>query len=490
MKSQSPLSNRRPFSRRSFLAATAAAIPAYSASRVLGANERVRVGFIGVGGRGRGSVNWFKEVSHVEVAGLCDVDQDMVDRVGRDNAQAAKTTDLRRLLEDDSIDVVVISTANHWHSLATIWACQAGKDVYVEKPGSHNIWEGRRMVEAARKYDRIVQGGTQQRSDALHGRVKEYLDSGALGAIKYVRLNRYGVRQGIGRRDTPLTPPASVDYDLWLGPAQDLPILRDKFHYDWHWVWNTGNGELGNWGPHILDDMRNVVFRDLVGLPSRVISGGGRIGWDDAGETPNTQFVYYQTETVPVIMSVHNLPRAKGVNAGDAYRHRRTGAYMVVECEKGYYAGGRGGGAAFDLEGNQVQRFQGDGGRHHARNFIDAVRSRDRSQLNAEIEQTHYSSGWSHLGNMSYQLAANESYDRGQAEARAADFEPWQTVVDDFHVHLEANEIDTSKADIRLGPWLDVDVAQETLVGDSATPEALALIRREYRVGYEVPEQV
>ncbi len=466
------------------------AVPAYSASRVLGANERVRVGFIGLGGRGRGSLGWFNELQEVEVAGLCDVDQGQVDRAKRDHSQATGTTDLRRIIEDDGIDAVVISACNHWHSLATIWACQAGKDVYVEKPGSHNIWEGRRMVEAARKYDRIVQGGTQQRSDPLQEELKDFLDSGALGAMKYVRLNRYGLRKSIGKRDTPLTPPANVDYDLWLGPAQDLPMYREQFHYDWHWVWNTGNGDLGNWGPHITDDLRNVVFRDQTGLPSRVVSGGGRLGWDDAGETPNTHFVYYQTDTVPVIMSVHNLPRAKGVDAVAIYERRRTGGFMVIECENGYYAGGRGGGSAHDLNGDVIQRFRGDGGRNHARNFIDAVRSRSRDDLKAEIEQTHYSSGWCHAGNIAWQLAEAESYDRDQAEARAADFEPWQDVIEDFHSHLAANEIDPSGADVRLGPWVDFDTENETLAGDSATPEGLALIRREYRQGFEVPEQV
>ena len=241
------------------LAASAALAPSIN---VLGANEKIRMGFIGLGGRGSGSVNWFAKQPDVEIAHLCDVDQERIDKNLKKHTSANGSQDMREMLDDDNLDAVCISTCNHWHALATIWACQAGKDVYVEKPVSHNVWEGRKMVEAARKYNRIVQGGTQQRSDELQSRIKDYLDSGELGAIKFVRCNRYGLRGSIGLEETPIKAPDSCDYDLWLGPAQDIPIHRSKFHYDWHWVWNTGNGELGNWGPHIIDDLRNVVFRD------------------------------------------------------------------------------------------------------------------------------------------------------------------------------------------------------------------------------------
>ncbi|MGY8690068.1 MAG: Gfo/Idh/MocA family protein, partial [Verrucomicrobiales bacterium] len=312
---------------------------ALSTSNVLGANEKIRLGMIGLGGRGMGSAKWFGGIPGVEIAYLCDADSKAVDRAKKSYPNAKTTQDLRNVIEDKDIDAVVVSTCNHWHVLASVWACQAGKDVYVEKPISHNIWEGRKLVEAARKYDRIVQGGTQQRSDELQSEIKAYLDSGELGKMKYVRCNRYGMRDSIGKRQTPLTPPPTVDYNLWLGPAQDLPIYREKFHYDWHWDWNLGSGELGNWGPHIIDDLRNVVFRDKIAYPKRVLAGGGRFGWDDAGNTPNTHFIYMDTGDVPVIMDVHNLPRAKGVKGGDIYKRRRTGSFLVIECENGYYAG-------------------------------------------------------------------------------------------------------------------------------------------------------
>ena len=476
--------------RRSFITTAGLSLPAIASTRAAGSNDAVRVGFIGLGGRGMGSVNWFSKIEGVDIAYFCDPDTNRIASAKKKFPSAKATGDLRKLIGDKDIDAVVISTCNHWHALAAIWAIQAGKDVYVEKPVSHNIWEGRKIVEAARKYKRIVQGGTQQRSDKLQGEIKDYLDGGELGKIKYVRCNRYGQRASIGKRDTPLKPPMTLDYDLWLGPAQDEEIFREKFHYDWHWDWNCGNGELGNWGPHILDDLRNVVFRDKIALPKRVIAGGGRLGWDDAGNTPNTHFVYMDTGDIPVIVDVHNLPRKKGQNAADIYKRRRTGSFLVIECENGYYAGGRGGGAAYSQEGKKIKSFKGNGGGTHAQNFIDAVRSRKKEDLNAEIEQIHYSSAWCHLGNISWRLGQEDNYKRGEAGQRVKDFQPWNDVIADFHEHVKANEIDLAKYDVRLGQELLVDPEKETFVGESATPKALGLLTREYRKGYEVPEKV
>jgi len=481
----------KPTPRRSFLktgAAAAGAFTALSASRVIGANDTINMGFIGLGGRGAGSASWFNKIDGVRVMGLCDPDPQRVDQNKKKYEGSFGAKDLRKIIENDDIDAVCISTCNHWHALAAIWAAQAGKDVYVEKPVSHNVWEGRKMVEAARKYNVIMQGGTQQRSDPVQDEIKAFLDSGELGKIKYARLNRYGLRGSIGKRNTPLKPPDNVDYDLWLGPAQDLPMYREKFHYDWHWIWNTGNGELGNWGPHITDDLRNIVFRDGVKLPKRVVSGGGRLAWDDAGESPNTHFVYFDTGDIPVIMDVHNLPRQKGMRAGDVYKRRRTGGFMVIECEDGYYAGGRGGGSFYTQEGKAIKKFKGDGGGNHAQNFIDACRSRKRADLKADIEEIHYSSAWCHLGNISYQLAQKD-YKRKRAE-KLVDHQAWSDVIEDFHNHMQANEIDIANEKVMLGPMLNIDGDKETFTGDTATPEALAMLRREYRKGFEINDEV
>lgn len=473
-------------SRRAFITQSALAFTALSTSRVLGANETIRIASIGLGGQGLGNANRMAKVPGVEIAYLCDPDTVALDKAKKVFPNAKTTQDLRKVMEDKDIDAVVVSTCNHWHVLASIWAIQAGKDVYVEKPISHNIWEGRKLVEAARKHDRIVQGGTQQRSDPLQAEIKAFLDGGTLGKIKYVRCNHYSLRNTIGKTDKQLTPPAHVDYDLWLGPAKDEPLYRERLQYDWHWDWNTGNGEMGNWGPHILDDLRNVVFRDKIPLPKRVIAGGGRFAWNDAGETPNTHFAYMDTGDIPVIIDFHNLPRQKDMRAPDVYLRRRTGAFLIIECEGGYYTGSRGGGTAFDADGKKLQTFKGDGGKTHAANFIDALRSRKKEELKAEIEQIHYSSAWCHLANISQRLG--HKYDRAQAETAVKDFQPWNDVIADFHQHLINNQLDAATLDIKMGPMLELDVTKETFIGDTATPEALALLTREYRKGFEVPQ--
>src|SRR5688572_14378944 len=257
--SRSPAS--QDLSRRRFLTGAAAGAVALTfpvTRKVLGANETVSMGFIGVGGRGEHSADWFSKVAGVRIAAACDADAARTAKVvnankdgGRKFPDAVGYDDMRRILDDKNIDAVCISTCNHWHALAAIWAMQAGKDVYCEKPVSQTVWEGRKMVEAARKYNRICQGGTQQRSDPVQTQIKDFIKSGKMGPMQWIRGNRFGVRDSIGKRDTPLPPPQGLNYDLWLGPAQDLPIFREKFHYDWHWVWNTGSGEMGNWGVHI-----------------------------------------------------------------------------------------------------------------------------------------------------------------------------------------------------------------------------------------------
>jgi predicted dehydrogenase len=481
----SPRSRRT--SRRTFLIRAAAGTSALAppTRRALGANDAINLGFIGVGDRGAFSAKWFGEIPGVRVAAVCDADEQRMAAAREQFPQARAIRDLRRLIEDKGIDAVVISTCNHWHALAAIWACQAGKDVYVEKPLAQTVWEGRRIVEAARKYGRIVQGGTQQRSCPAQPRIRELIRSGKLGRMLWIRGNRYGLREGIGRLSAPLVPPASVDYDLWLGPARDVPIYRKQFHYDWHWTWNTGSGELGNWGVHVLDDIRNMLF-DQCTLPRRVLAGGARLAWDDAGETPNVHFVYYDTGIVPVIFALSNLPSKAGVKAEPHDRGIRSG--FVIQFENGYYAGGRGGGWSYSLDGRRLEQFEGDGGEAHARNFIEALRKRDPGVLNAPVEETHHSSSWAHLANIAYRLGAG--YERGRAMEIARDFTPWAETLDGFRAHLEANGVDPATTDFRLSGVLEIDPANETFTGPSATAQALALLSREYRDPYVVPAVV
>lgn len=455
-------------------------------SQVRGANDDIRVAVVGLGGRGGAHLGWFDKQKGARVTAGVDPDRGTHRKLEKFKGAKAYT-DVRKMLDDDVCDVVVVATSNHWHCLASIWAIEAGRDVYCEKPISHNIWEGRQLVKAARKHNKIVQGGTQQRSDPLQAKLKAFVDEGSLGAMKFVRLNRFGVRGSIGKRDTPLEIDKSkVDYDLWLGPAEDQPIFRNKLQYDWHWDFNTGNGELGNWGPHITDDCRNVAFRDKVSLPKRVVSGGGRFAWNDAGDTPNTHFTYFDTGDVPVVMAVHNLPYSKERRSGDIYRRIKHRGFLVMMFEDGYYAGGRGGGQFYSHDGKMIKKFSGDGGGGHAANFLSAVRSRKREELNGEIEQIHYSSAWCHLGNISYQLGS--AYNKDAAMNTLKGNEPWEEMIADFEEHCELNGVDPAKADGKLGPILDIDPAKETFVGDNATPEAKAMLTRKYRKGYAITE--
>ena len=301
-------------SRRSFMASAAAASAAMtfpSAGRAGMAIDDVNLGFISCGNRAGQHMDFFSKIDGVNIAALCDPDEGRVGEARKRFAGATGYSDLRKVLDDKSIDAVVISTTNHWHCLASIWAMEAGKDVYVEKPLSHSQWEGRQTVNAARKYKRICQVGTQQRSDPMQEQIKNFLHKEkGLGAIQSARVNRFGVRPPIGKRSTPLVIDDSVDYDLWLGPAQDQPIYRNKLQYDWHWDFNTGSGEMGNWGVHVLDDLRNNIFQDEVKLPKRVFGAGGRVAFHDAGDTPNVHFVYFDTGSIPVVITLSNLTAA------------------------------------------------------------------------------------------------------------------------------------------------------------------------------------
>ena len=317
------------------------------------------------------------------------------------------------------------------------------------------------------RYNRICQVGTQQRSDPMQAQIKKFLhEEKALGEITSARVNRFGVRDSIGKRDTPLTIEKDVAYDLWLGPAQDKPIFRNNLHYDWHWDWNTGSGEMGNWGVHVLDDLRNNVFQDKVKLPQRIFGGGGRLVWDDAGETPNVHFVYFDTGSIPVVIGLTNLTSAPGLKNSPA--HPGPGSGYVAYCEGGRLEGQRGHAVAFDKDGKEIKKFSGDSGDGaHQQNFIDAVRSRDASLLNAEIEVGHHSTGWCNLANIAFRAGGRFSYD----QAREVGVEQWQTLLDEMDAHVRAYDMKLTNDQIRLSPMLDLDVEQERFVGEMAAQQ-------------------
>lgn len=448
-----------------------------------GINEKLNLAFIGLGGRANELLGQFSQLANTRVAALCDVDEERLAAMAKRFPGANTYGDLRKLLDDPQVDAVVIATCNHWHVLAAIWACQAGKDVYVEKPLGHNHWEGQQLVNAARSWDRIVQMGTQQRSDPLQADLKNFLHSkNELGAIQYVQVCRFGKREPIGKRSTPLATPKSINYNLWLGPATDLPIYREKLHYDWHWDRNTGNGEMGNWGVHVLDDAVNVVLRDRCPFPKRIAAAGGRMVWNDAGNTPNVGFAIYDTGSIPVLFGLSNLadgPKSKELSFAG------VGSGYVIHCDGGYYAGGRGGGAAYDQQGKRIRKFKGDSGKAHQGNFVEAVLSHDRGKLNTEVEIGHQSTAWCNLADVAMQLG--HAYNHEQAVVARANFEPWSSLIDRIEKHLATNGIDPANSNFQLGPLLEFDGGQQKFVGEHAA-KANPLLRREYRKGFEVPE--
>jgi predicted dehydrogenase len=485
--------------RRDFMKSTMAAGAAMALlspnSRVLGANERLRVAVIGTGGQGWGHMRYFSDIEGVEVVAICDADrahiEDRAGRLEKITGKKPKTcVDMRDIFDDRSIDVVTSATPNFWHSLLTIWACQAGKDVYIEKPVSHNIWEGRKMVEAARKYNRIVQTGTQKRSSEAHMAAYKWIREGNLGDVKWVRSLCYKARfEGtngiVNGTNGPNPVPQSVDYNLWCGPAEMEPLRREELHYKWHWVWNTGNGDLGNQGIHEMD-----LGRWALGDPKlapRVMSFGGRFRVNDAGETANTQIVFFDYKPAPLIFEVRGLPRKIGDKSMDGWRRTGTNIGVVVQCENGYWTAGDGGGWVWDNDNKRTDKqISGGGGGGHHRNFIDAVRSRNVSDLNADIEKGHFSSALCHMGNISYRLGKKMSV----SEARNSIDNEY--VMDSFErmlEHLRVNEVDLEKEPITMGPMLTMDPQKERFVGEMSDM-ANMYVKRNYREPFVVPDRV
>ncbi|MEW6159601.1 MAG: Gfo/Idh/MocA family oxidoreductase, partial [Verrucomicrobiota bacterium] len=406
---------RRNFLKGSLLTAAAFSLPARSWASVPGANDTIRIAIVGFNGQGGSHINSLRKLQKdgekVRIVALCDVDTEVLKRgekqFSENNEKVETYQDIRKLLENKEIDAISIATPNHWHALATIWAVQAGKDVYVEKPVSHNVWEGRQMVLAARKYKRIVQTGTQSRSSSGIKEGIEWIRAGNLGKILVARGLCYKPRQSIGKVSGPQPIPASIDYDLWCGPAPKTELRRGRLHYDWHWVWATGNGDLGNQGIHQMDIAR--WFLGVNELSPRVFSIGGRLGYEDDGETPNTQIVFHDYPGAPLIFEVRGLPSSKEFHSdGKKWRenmdkYKDGSVAVIIECEGGYvrvpdYTQA----IMYDKEGQQIKHFRG-ASNHHG-NFLKAVRSRKETDLNADILEGHLSSALCHTGNVSYRV--------------------------------------------------------------------------------------
>lgn len=482
------VTHRPVFTRRRFLQAAAYTTAAMSlrGQNVIGANDQVRLGLIGCGERGGGLAQQFAALPNTRIVAVSDPDTAHMDQItaalfkktGGNKPDAHR--DYRRLLERKDIDAVIIASPNHWHALHTIHACQAGKDVYVEKPVCHDIWEGRQLIAAANRYQRVVQAGTQNRSDVGLIDAFKYIQQGNIGKIKSVHGLCLQNRQSIGKVETPIKPPATLDYNLWLGPAIDQPILRPSLHYDWHWVYNTGNGNIGNQAPHEIDMIRWVLGDPP--LPTTLQSFGGRFGWDDAGETANMQSVWFNLGEVPVVFELNDMRVTPDLNSAASYKGIRVG--LIVTCEQGEFRGGRGGGYVLAPDGvTKLQKFPGDAGKNHAQNFIDVVRSRRMADLRAPIRQAHQSSVISHLANIS--LRSGTSLPLEKLRAAVPNNADLHDIIERQQQQLGEWQVDLKTTPCSLGAELNFDPKTETLAGPE---ESRKYYQPEYRSGFAIPE--
>ena len=472
--------NRRQFLEDSMLAA-AAAVTSNPAGDLLGGelcrdqsrspNERLGIATVGVRGRGGSHIGAFAGRPDADVLYVCDVDRQVgekrIQEVAKRQGKCPQfVEDIRHLLDDARVDIVSLATPNHLHALHAIWALEAKKDVYVESPVSHNVREGREMVVASRRYQQVCQTGLQCRSNPGMIEAIDFLHSGEIGQVKVARAICYKRRPSLGRRRAQ-RPPDSVNYELWLGPAEAKKITRRQFHYDWRWQWEYGNGDLGNVAVHQVDVARWGLGFDR--LSDRVICYGGRFGYRDAGQTANTQVAIHDYRDKALVCEVRGLPTR-------GYRGATTG--VIFEAADGFVVmTGYDKGAAFDLDGNKTREFHGGG--NHFNNFIHAVRSRNLLDLNADIEQGHLSSALCHLANICYRTGRAATED-----AIRTALEEFQTPEDSLATfertlaHLHNNQIDLAARKIRLGKALQFDPISEQFINHQA---ANRMLTRNYR---------
>jgi predicted dehydrogenase len=484
--------NRRRFLEDSLLASAAAAAATVGASELLakdisstkpskGPNDRLIGAVIGVHGRGGEHIKEWLDPKHgVDIAYVVDIDTKVgnsrCDEIAKKQQHRPKfVQDLRKMLEDNTVNFVSIATPNHWHSLAAIWAMQAGKDVYVEKPVSHNVSEGRRDVQVAEKHKRICQAGTQSRSTTAMRDAMNYIQSGKLGEVKLAHALCYKRRESIGPKGNyPI--PKEVDYDLWSGPAPIKPLTRKQFHYDWHWQWDYGNGDIGNQGIHQMDIARRGLGADS--LAASVLSYGGRFGYEDAGETANTQIAIMEFPNgKTLVFEVRGLETSPFMGAMTGNIFYGTEGYMVCSANYGSVS-------VFDPKGKPVTSFKGGG--DHFGNFLSAVRSRNPGDLNAHILDGHLSSALCHLSNIGYRLG--DLHSPGEALERLKSLKTndnVQETLDRTIAHLADNKVKfDNRTQLRIGACLPFDPKTENFVNNS---QADAFLTRDYRSPFVVP---
>jgi len=391
-------------------------------------NDEVTLAIIGIHGQGQSHLQHFANIPGVRIKTICDVDENLypdAEKLAKENGinKIHFEFDLRRVLEDKDIDAITIATPEHWHALMTIWACQAGKDVYVEKPVSHNIWEGRKSVQAARKYNRIVAAGTQQRSYPHVQKAMQLLQEGIIGDVYMAKGLCYKPRESIGKKlNAPV--PAGVHYDLWLGPAQVHPFTENRFHYNWHWFWDYGCGDIGNQGVHEMD----VAFWGLNKneLPKKIYSNGGYYAFESDQETPNTQLAVFEWDDGKILQfEVRGLytNNENGTTIGNLFYGTEGWMHVDISGFQTYLGRKNEPGPAMEAvvttkmqaigapEGFNEGHFHSSSRIMHRANFINAVRSRQMTDLNADILLGHQSSALCHLANISYRLGRELVFD-------------------------------------------------------------------------------
>ena len=439
--------SRRSFIKNSTLATSAMAMSAKSYASIPGANNRVRTGVVGVRGMGFGHVRGYAKLADVEVAAICDVDDAIIRRRVADMEKLKikkpdTYVDVRRMLEDKNIDAISVATPNHWHALAGYWAVQAGKHATLEKPGTHNVYEGQQLIKAAKRYGKLIQHHAERRCFTGCQSAIKFLKEGGLGEVYMAKGLCYKWRDTIGRK-LESTPPTGVNYDLWLGPAPGRPFTDNRFHYNWHWHWDYGNGDLGNQGAHQMDIARWGLG---VGLPTRVSSMGGHYMFDDDQETPNTQTALYefpnpngggdkkklmQFEVRHWMTNYEgDLGKAPGNNIGNIFYGSE--GYMTMD----------GNGAWKTFMGKKREPGpSGEGMGDMWANFVDSIRADDRSMLEGDITEGHLTCALIHYANISY----------------------------------------------RLGRTLDIDTKTQRVIDDK---QANAMLGRDYRNPFVIPKNV
>ncbi|OAI57098.1 hypothetical protein AYO49_02900 [Verrucomicrobiaceae bacterium SCGC AG-212-N21] len=475
-------------SRRRFLQTTlagAVTLPAWA--KPLGANSDVRVAVIGFRGRGGGHIKELLKVPGVRVVALCDVDSAVVARkveeLGKQNILVKTYRDFRECCADPDVDAVTIATPNHSHVLIALTALQHGKHVYVEKPVSHNLLESAKLMAAANKAAKngiVVQHGMQRRSDLGWASAMQWVKEGHIGKVKLSHALVHGLRMSIDKVDGPQPPPTTVDYKLWSAPRPEMPIMRKQFHYDWHWQWPYGGGDIGNQGPHQYDVAR-WALGDPDTLPTRVMSFGNRWGYVDDGQTANCQLAFHPYEPVPLLMDKFGLP-LRDMNpklGGPPYKGVRDG--NVIHCEGGYIAESK----AYDLDDKVITKFEDFlTGPDHMKNFIDSVRIGQYTKDVLHIRHGHHAACLSHLANVSYRVG--KAMKTEEVKERLQGDKLGQELFEEFLKNLASNKIDLAQQPITVGPWLNYDPAANKFTGQFAD-EANQLCEEEYAAGFELP---